>query len=56
MLQQVEARGPSGFDPAPYLHSLSIPGLWMFGSDDRNIPTQLCVKRLQQMKAGHNFS
>jgi len=56
MLKQVEAQGPSGFDPAPYLRRLAIPGLWMFGSDDRNIPTELCVQRLQQVKAGHDFS
>jgi len=56
MLKQVEARGPSGFDPAPYLRSLAVPGLWMFGSDDRNIPSQLCVQRLQELKAGHEFS
>src|SRR5262249_43906177 len=56
MLEQVEAQGPSGFDPTPYLRSLAIPGLWMFGSDDRNIPTQLCVQRLQHLKTGHDFS
>jgi len=56
MLKQVEAQGPSGFDPAPYLRSLAIPGLWMFGSDDRNIPTELCVERLKHVKAGHDFS
>ena len=55
MLAQVEAHGPSGFDPGPYLESLAVPGLWMFGSDDRNIPTELCVKRLQQVKMGHDF-
>jgi hypothetical protein len=56
MLEEVEAQGPSGFDPVPYLGSLAIPGLWMFGSDDRNIPTELCVQRLGQVKAGHDFS
>jgi len=56
MLKQVEAHGPSGFDPAPYLRSLAIPGLWMFGSDDRNIPTELCVQRLEQVTPGHDFS
>jgi hypothetical protein len=56
MLKQVEAQGRSGFDPQPYLRSLDIPGLWMFGSDDRNVPTELCIQRLQQVKAGHDFS
>jgi pimeloyl-ACP methyl ester carboxylesterase len=56
MLKQVEAQGPSGFDPTPYLRKLAVPGLWMFGSDDRNIPTELCVQRLKQVKTGHDFS
>src|SRR5262249_22781664 len=55
MLKQVEAQGPSGFDPAPYLRKLAVPGLWILGSDDRNIPTELCVQRLQQVRAGHDF-
>jgi dienelactone hydrolase len=56
MLAEVEAQGPSGFDPAPYLGSLAVPGLWMLGADDRNIPTELCVQRLEQAKPGHDFS
>jgi uncharacterized protein len=56
MLKEVEAQGPSGFNPAPYLRRLAIPGLWMFGSDDRNIPTELCVQRLKQVMGSHDFS
>jgi dienelactone hydrolase len=56
MLKEVEAQGRSGFDPEPYLRDLAIPGLWMFGSDDRNIPAELCVQRLQQANTGHDFS
>ncbi|MFZ1880349.1 MAG: hypothetical protein WAU41_09290, partial [Gaiellaceae bacterium] len=48
--------GPGGFDPAPFLRRLSIPVFWVFGDDDRNVPTQLCVERLQQLQAGHDFS
>jgi pimeloyl-ACP methyl ester carboxylesterase len=56
MLAQVRAQGPGGFDPAPYLRKLSIPVFWVFADDDRNIPTQLSIERLQQLQTGHAFS
>ena len=56
MLATVKKDGPSGFDAAPSLRKLTIPALWMFGSDDRNVPTELCVARLQALKPGHDFS
>ncbi|MBV8480514.1 MAG: alpha/beta hydrolase [Actinobacteria bacterium] len=56
MLAEVRASGPSGFDPAPALRSLAIPVLWMYGSDDRNVPTELCVDRLRALQPGHDFS
>jgi pimeloyl-ACP methyl ester carboxylesterase len=55
MLAQVRTAGRSGFDPVPYLGRLQIPVLWMYGSDDRNVPTELCIERLQALKAGHDF-
>ena len=56
MLKQVRQGGRSGFDPAPALRKLTIPALWMFGADDRNVPTELCVERLEALKPGHDFS
>ena len=56
MLAQVRNDGPSGFDPAPALRKLAIPVLWMYGSDDRNVPTELCIERLDSLKPGHDFS
>jgi uncharacterized protein len=56
MLAQVRAAGRSGFDPSVYLRRLEIPALWMYGSDDRNVPTELCLERLEALKAGHDFS
>jgi uncharacterized protein len=56
MLKQVRAQGPAGFDPRPHLARLTIPVFWVFGDDDRNVPTQLCVERLQALKPGHDFS
>ena len=56
MLAQVRAQGPSGFDPRPWLAKLSIPVFWVFADDDRNVPTELCIERLQALKSGHDFS
>jgi pimeloyl-ACP methyl ester carboxylesterase len=56
ILAQVREAGPSGFDPVPYLRRLQIPALWMYGSDDRNVPTELCIERLQELKATHDFN
>ncbi|HEY4412176.1 MAG TPA: CocE/NonD family hydrolase [Gaiellaceae bacterium] len=55
MLAQVRKDGPSGYDPAPSLRKLAIPALWLYGADDRNVPTELCVERLQSLQAGHDF-
>jgi pimeloyl-ACP methyl ester carboxylesterase len=56
MLRQVRSIGRSGFDPVPYLARLRIPMLWMFGSDDRTVPTELCLERLESLKPRHDFS
>ena len=36
--------GPHGFDPLSTLRQLKIPTLWLYGADDRSIPTTLCVE------------
>jgi uncharacterized protein len=56
MLAQVQRAGPSGYEPSQTLSKLGVPALWMFGGDDRNVPTELCVQRLEQLKPGHDFS
>jgi hypothetical protein len=30
--------------------------MWLFGGDDRNVPTELCVARLEALRPGHDFS
>jgi pimeloyl-ACP methyl ester carboxylesterase len=55
MLDRVRALGPGGFDPLPALRRLSIPFLWVFGDDDRNVPTELCVERLESIAPGHDY-
>jgi uncharacterized protein len=56
MLAQVRTLGPSGVDPKPTLAKLDIPVFWIFGDDDRNVPTELCVESLQKLKGGHDFT
>ncbi|SHL56165.1 hypothetical protein SAMN05444360_102330 [Chryseobacterium carnipullorum] len=38
-------------DPKTYLSTLSIPGLWLFGEKDIQIPVQLCIEQLNTLKA-----
>ena len=47
---------PGRVRPATVAPKLAIPVLWVFGDDDRNVPTELCVEALEQLKPGHDFS
>lgn len=38
-------------DPKVFLNTLSIPGLWLFGEKDIQIPVRLCVEHLNTFKA-----
>ena len=49
-------RGPAGFDPRPTLETLSTPGLWILGEQDRSIPTPQTVAVLAELRAaGHPY-
>lgn len=37
-------------DPKIYLKTLSIPGLWLFGEKDIQIPVKLCIEQLNNLK------
>ena len=39
----------SGYDPARALRSLSVPTLWLLGTNDRTVPTAICVEILTAM-------
>lgn len=43
--------GPPGYDPALPLASLRAPSLWLFGSEDRLVPTRECVRVLEELRA-----
>ncbi|MFZ0549034.1 MAG: alpha/beta hydrolase [Candidatus Promineifilaceae bacterium] len=45
--QAVEAAAGTGFDPAPYITELELPGLWLFGAKDASIPVAQSVENLQ---------
>ncbi len=38
-------------DPKIFLNTLSIPGLWLFGEKDIQIPVKLCMEQLNILKA-----
>lgn len=39
------------YDPAPFLESLSVPTLYLYGSDDVNVPAAKNVARLQELES-----
>jgi uncharacterized protein len=55
--QRLQEAGPSGFDPVPYIERMSTPGLWLFGGEDKSIPTDRSVQILSRLKrAGKDFT
>ena len=45
----------SGFDPAPSLARITVPVLYVLGTNDRTVPTAVCVEILQSLNKP-NFS
>lgn len=37
-------------DPKSYLHKLTIPGLWLFGGKDIQVPVQVCIEQLRVLQ------
>ena len=64
MLAEVRATH-SGYDPSPALRALKIPVLWLLGTNDRTVPTEVCVEiinslhksnfTVQLLPAGHSL-
>lgn len=49
-------RDESDTDPLPVLRQLSIPGFWIYGALDQNVPVDLCVANLDALIAeGHAY-
>ena len=47
--QEVRRLGPTGFDPMPSLRRLRIPLLYLYGGNDRHVPTRLSAEQLQPL-------
>jgi pimeloyl-ACP methyl ester carboxylesterase len=55
--RRLREQGPSGFDPAPYLRRLSIPGLWVLGGNDLSQPTDADLVVLRRLeRAGKDYT
>ncbi len=48
---QVQKAGPGGVNPVPWIRSLEIPSLWLYGGRDRHIPPGLSERRLAPIAA-----
>ncbi len=50
--------GPHGFYPLPSLGAIDVPGLWMFGSQNRSTPVALAIENLDALvtQQGKDFS
>ena len=40
---------PSGFDPVPLLKQMTVPGIWVFGREDRSIPAEKSASALESL-------
>ena len=49
--RQVLARGPSGVDPMPWIRTLTIPSLWVYGALDQHVPAGLSSRLLEPLVA-----
>jgi pimeloyl-ACP methyl ester carboxylesterase len=41
---------PSGFDPAPLLKQSTVPGIWVYGSEDRSQPSEKSASILELLR------
>ena len=40
---------PGDFDPRPFLEEMTAPGLWLFGDQDRIIPTRESARIVEEL-------
>ncbi|HEY3185267.1 MAG TPA: alpha/beta hydrolase [Gaiellaceae bacterium] len=41
---------PTGFDPKPYLMQMTVPGLWLYGGQDKSIPSDRSARILRRVR------
>lgn len=51
IIAQLDAAGPSGFDPTPSLEAMTQPTLWIYGGMDFSHPTVLAVRNLEAIRS-----
>jgi pimeloyl-ACP methyl ester carboxylesterase len=48
---------PSGFDPVPLLERMTVPGVWVYGRQDRSQPAEKSAATLERLrKMGKDFT
>ncbi len=40
---------PSGFDPVPLIQRMSVPGLWLYGGQDRSLPADRSAETIRRL-------
>lgn len=48
-----DAASDLGYDPGPYLRSIDVPMIYVFGENDINVPTARSVDFLESLRAEH---
>ncbi len=41
---------PSGFDPVPLLKQMTVPGIWVYGRQDRSQPAEKSAATLERLR------
>jgi uncharacterized protein len=41
---------PSGFDPVPLLRQMTVPGIWVYGREDRSQPAEKSAANLERLR------
>ncbi len=52
--RRLAAKGPSLFDPLPYLRKMTVPGLWLYGELDTSQPTRESIAILEGLVRDHD--
>ena len=55
---EIAATAPFGFDPMPSIRALRIPAIWIFGAEDKTVPTRLSTAALAPVvsEPGRDFT
>jgi pimeloyl-ACP methyl ester carboxylesterase len=48
--RKLDAHGVSGFDPQPYLKQMTVPGLWLYGGQDKSVPADRSARTLRRVR------